>query len=410
MIPFQRDDRGQIAVLAAIVLIGLLFMVALVVDTSFLFTTRRGAQGAADAAALAGATSRSLGGSVPDALAAARVAATRNGFTDTVAGASVTVNIPPVAGSHAGDANYIEAIVGQSVDSVLVPPWGPTSVSARAVAASSSGLRLGILTKGDVDHALSTTGGSTITVNGGNIYVDSSSAKAIGTGSGCISASGTINVVGGAEVGCYSPTPITNAPGLSDPLSGYARPPCPADTSGCTTNLRACKDCEGTVVPGVYTKFSVRSGSTVTMQPGIYIFLGDGLTINGGATLLGTGVLLFNTTSDYPAAGGSCKDINFEGGSLFTLSGPTSGRYKGLLLYQDAACTQDVKISGGGSGTVTTGTLYAPTAEVRLTGRSAVTIDSAIISKSLRVAGGGAFSLNVILSDQAFFNQVNLVD
>lgn len=410
MIPFQRDDRGQIAVLAAIVLTGVLFMVALVVNTSFLFTTRRAAQGAADAAALAGAVSLNLGGSMPDALAAARVAATRNGFTDTVAGVSVTVNIPPLAGSHAGDAKYIEAIVGQSVDSVLVPPWGSTTVSARAVAVYSSGLRLGLLTSGDGDRVLSTTGGSTIAVTGANIYIDSSSARALSSGSGCISASGTINVVGGAEVGCYSPAPTTNAPPLTDPLSGYPTPPCPAGTSGCTTNLLACDNCAGTVVPGVYTSFTVRSGSTVTMQPGNYIFKDSGLTVNGGATLLGTGVLLFNTTAGYPAAGGDCNAINFAGNSIFTLSGPTSGQYKGLLIYQDPACTLDVLISGGGSGTVTTGTIYAPTAQVRLTGGSTVAMDSAIISQTIRVTGGGTFSLNIVGSHQAFFSEVNLVD
>ncbi len=92
-------DGGQAIVMIAIVFMALMFAVGLAIDAGQLFAAKRTQQEAADAGAFAGAIVLYQGGTVLEATAAAIADATKNGFTDGVNGATVTVNGSNVASS-----------------------------------------------------------------------------------------------------------------------------------------------------------------------------------------------------------------------------------------------------------------------------------------------------------------------
>ena len=78
----KRRPPGQTFLLVSIALVVVLGMAALAVDVGDLWTTRRLMQSAADAGAVAGADEIALGGSSTAITAAAKDAASHNGFAD----------------------------------------------------------------------------------------------------------------------------------------------------------------------------------------------------------------------------------------------------------------------------------------------------------------------------------------
>ena len=90
-----RNERGQIAVLAALLLTVFLGFVGLIVDAGSFYGARRQAQTAGDKAALAAAYELTYGGTVAAATTAALENAAANGFDNNGSSNSVTVNIPP---------------------------------------------------------------------------------------------------------------------------------------------------------------------------------------------------------------------------------------------------------------------------------------------------------------------------
>src|SRR6185437_17046795 len=98
----RRIRRGTVAVLTALCLVAVMGFAALAIDAGLLHNDRRSAQAAADAAAMAGASSlfanyRTNQGADPTGSAAAKAlaAAAANGFNNDGTTNTVVVNIPP---------------------------------------------------------------------------------------------------------------------------------------------------------------------------------------------------------------------------------------------------------------------------------------------------------------------------
>jgi hypothetical protein len=96
--PPGRAERGQIIVIFALALVAIIGTVGLVIDGGGAFAQRRDEQKVADVASIAGANAymNTNGGVTPRtnaAIAGARAAATRNGYTDGVSGATVGVTV-----------------------------------------------------------------------------------------------------------------------------------------------------------------------------------------------------------------------------------------------------------------------------------------------------------------------------
>jgi hypothetical protein len=338
----QAIRPGKVLVLFVILLTALLGMLGLVIDAGLMTASHRRTQNAADSAALAAATELLRGSSVASAQAkAASFAQTYNGLSD----ATVTTNIPPQSGPHAGDPRFVEVVVTRPYSAMFVQLVGASpsqQVAARAVAGFepvSSGEGAIVLDPG-AQPGIRIAGGAQVKVKGsivinsrasgldqygGTVTTDltSSPAPALVVGNNTISPPSAapilaraVEVVGGvdnpANIKNYddpvnNPSPLytrmtigpdplrtlpvpdaSNAAGITD----WTRKPTITVSSGDTITLN----------PGVYENITV-NGGTLTLNSGVYIIsptkANQGITINGGTVDGTAGVMFYLTGSNY---------------------------------------------------------------------------------------------------------------
>jgi Flp pilus assembly protein TadG len=164
----RQNRRGTILVITALVLIALVGLMGLVIDAGQLMTANRVAQNAADAAATGAAMDMLTGKSNSTASATATTFVQQyNGL----ANATVVVNIPPASGAHAGNSQYAEAIVTNSVPVWFIQILGVGSqqtVMARAVAGwEGAGFGAGVLVLDtNTRPGLTLNGNAELAVNG----------------------------------------------------------------------------------------------------------------------------------------------------------------------------------------------------------------------------------------------------
>src|SRR6266853_813713 len=96
----RRDRRGVILIIVAGMMFVLLAFVGLAFDVGYLQWSRRRAQTAADAAAVAAAWAVLKGDTVTTS---GQNGSADNGFTDSTNGVTVTINKPPSTGSYTTD-------------------------------------------------------------------------------------------------------------------------------------------------------------------------------------------------------------------------------------------------------------------------------------------------------------------
>src|SRR5262245_30925881 len=151
----RQPRRGAVAILVALLLTGLVGVLAIALEGGLMADNRRRAQAAADAAALAAATTlfenypaiEANSFQIPSnvkssAEAAALASAATNGFNNDVTNSTVTVNIPPTSGpftqqlSQRGDPVHAEVIVTYYQPRYFSRLWGSSStpITTRAVA------------------------------------------------------------------------------------------------------------------------------------------------------------------------------------------------------------------------------------------------------------------------------------
>jgi Flp pilus assembly protein TadG len=322
--------RGKILALFAILLPVLCGMIGLVIDTGLMMAAHRDVQNAADSAAMAAALRLMRG----DTAATATTEATTfvqqyNGL----AGATVTTNIGPSHGPHAGNANYAEVIVTYQVTTLFMGALGvnQSTVSARAVAGFEPvGSGEGVMALDPrAIPGISVGGNGTLKVNGS--VVVNSWGKGVdqygqtvdwGFGQYATTVNGShatfqaqyLQVHGGVDsasnyqnITTGGPNPVyAGAAIAADPLANLPVPT-QSNVSGITNwtrqaPVKATNGSNLTLQPGVYEDIQISNGATVTFKPGVYILSpknsGEGLSVTGG-TVTGNGVMFYLTGSDY---------------------------------------------------------------------------------------------------------------
>lgn len=373
-----RDDRGQAIVLVAITILGMVMAVGLAIDSGQLYGRRVSAQEAADSAAFAGATVLYQKGcpwitctstEVSVATSAATSDATLNGYATNVptSNTTVTVTSPPSSGSFSGNTLCVQVAISTPVKTTLVPQTEAfTTVKATGTAcaaAFNAGYAMMSTDSNCDSKALIEQSNGSLAISGGNLQINSCSTSAgYAQGSIKIDAGYGAYIVGGASPWpSVSPgTTTTNTDSVqADPFAGTPGPP----ITGLTD-----QSCTGPALsPGIY-QCMVNNG-TYTMTPGYYIFEGHnhGISFSGGSALTGTGVLIYLTQDSL----GDCATFSMSGQSTVDLTAPTSGPYKGLLIYQDPRCTGTIEIGGNSSVGSLSGSIYAPTGTVAANGNPA---------------------------------------
>jgi hypothetical protein len=404
---FGKDsDGGQMIVMVALTFLTLLFFVGLGIDVGQLYSSKRQEQEAADAAAFAGAVVFYQNGTAAEARAAAIADATLNGFTDGVNGVTVTVNSPPTSGLYNADPKHVEVIIVRQVRTSMVPAQSILNpVTARGVAGAESfnnGYAIMSLDSSCTAGAITVSSNENIHVSGGGIVVNSCSASAVsGFSSGqdfTVASPYALNVVGGTTGNTFPGGVAVNtgAAVVADPFAGYPKP----STAGLPVNPAT--GYGGTSFQGVYT--GTLSGTALC--GGIYILKGGGMAgditqdtnvlhIDPNTGLPCSGLsFIFNTMSNYPAAGGTCSQIGQNGNHPITLRPLSSGPYKNMQIYQDAACAVDLQI-GGNQTLDAGGTIYIPSATIHMNGNPATIVGGQLIAKRLDIQNG---NLNIAFS------------
>lgn len=217
---------------------------------------------------------------------------------------------------------------------------------------------------------------------------------------------------------------------IGDPLANVPRPrlanflnaTCPdgsastaTSTSACKLTKTACPTVDAGVnvchlTPGVYYGgFDVGSKVKVQLEPGMYILAGGGIklssvdsSIESVTNVAGTEPRITIFSTDGPSCASrpiQCQSsIKFNASQSFrakatnttscqqilSAGGPNTCPWRGILLWQDgegSAPSSPVEL-GGQANTVLAGTIYAPKAEVKITGGSATTGCTGVTTQS----------------------------
>jgi hypothetical protein len=332
-------------------MVTILLIAALVYDVGQNLLDRRTQQDGADAAALAGARFMALPAcklgndeaSCPEAVAAAIDVAARNGYTNGVAGRTVTVNIPPTTESQfPGFPGHIQVVLGSTRGSFFAGVIGAATQNVSTLAVASNiedfSLPFALLALNETNcNAGHITGNGIININA-DIQVNSSCASSgaltvggagatVNAASATCSASGTIQVNSGS-LNCATQSqyvdpqffPVIGAPAVQptpgnveitgtgsntvpNGCPGSVNPSTQTSPTGC--KLQYNQDKEIRLKPGTYWGgLELReqgSGTNVRvyMEPGIYYFAGGGFNVVGDIVVrsVEVGGTTFDTTS-----------------------------------------------------------------------------------------------------------------
>jgi Flp pilus assembly protein TadG len=404
-----RTESGAVAILVAVLSTALFAGAALVVDLGFARDTSRQAQVAADAASLAAGNVLYGDGNVPkfaEAVAAAKRFAADNfdvteadwaGCTDGAALRHRPSTTPCISfqssASPSRDVSKPDTVrVRIPVREVRTSFGVVAGVSSIPVASDAeAALELDIqptcvlCVLGAGPHDLQT---GQIEVTGGDIHFNGS----ISFNSDVGSITGSTHVEGTASAtGTYSPAPpVTGQPAVTDPLAFLPMP----DWTTVTAKSSTANPCvEG---PGRYGSHAF--STSCTLPPGLYVIAGSSAVWNtsGTTAVTGVGVTLYFTcgTAAVPTACSPTIDdgstLDMSGASSLALSAPTDGPLEGLAVVLDRNNDRTLRLVGSG-GPAIIGTVYAPSAKLRVSGNACLgSFESMIVVETIELTGSPA--------------------
>lgn len=458
--PSRKNERGQILALAVLLLMAMLFMAALVFDGAQLLVNRRVLQNAADTGAVAGANliqnANGCGSSVQSvASGAAERHAVDRGM---LSGAPTVTAICPsgyennavrvtIGGSSPSIFGSVLRLAMSSAEAAAWSAGIPVQATATAMHGPAPGNKFSVVQLNPYNATWQSglrgcpsilfSGSAAVTFEGS---VHANSACPAGSG-GALATNGgptvtfrgdaRASVSGGYASTGITPYPLTGQPKLRDPLRNLpainpAALPLRSSTTYTVNGTTAVLE-PGRYVGGIRLK----STAQVYLLPGIYAIEG-GIDVGSQAALMSIpasrSTLVPPTTtdtwaSDCPAsscgvllynynASRSQDQITVGGGATLLLrpynwlidgTGQNIEEYNNLLIWQDASpiptssyIQPQVNINGGGTINIS-GTLYAPSAKVYLTGGSggsggnAVDLTLQFISWDLQIQGNSSF-------------------
>ncbi|HEY7936169.1 MAG TPA: pilus assembly protein TadG-related protein [Candidatus Limnocylindrales bacterium] len=399
----------------------------------------------------------------PAAVNAAVALAASQGYIDGQANVHVAIKIPPGSETeYAGIADTVEVNISAARPSYFSGIFGVTTHNsgAIAVAQNSSGYTLpySLLALDPTSCAtnkINGTGGVTL---GGTIHVDSNcpGQALLLSGQGVLTAPecdvvGGVQTSGGATDNCASqPSGVTV---FGDPLRELSAPPlpgapaavvkiaggsksipagCPGSSAPATaTNPATCSfsaSYSGYVFrlfPGFYPGGLSFTAGTFYLEPGVYWLGGGGysqsgsgatvLSVASGGSTLGGGVLIYLGQDPDPTIQAACATSPggpgcFAGWSMsgtaanLELIGIESGPYENMVIFVDRAfANASVTLNGASTSFSITGTIYAPTALIKINGNGATSFSAQIIADDIQANGNGG-ALNIPYSSGSFFH------
>jgi hypothetical protein len=400
---FFSTQRGQALIIISLAAIGLFAIVGLAVDGSAKFSDRRHAQNAADSAAYAGALARVSNDAQWKLVALDR--ALGNGYNNNLLNNTVTVyscnETGANCGPYAGRADVIKVAVTSDVKTYFARVIGVLQMhnTVQALALAKQGYT-GAPFSGNAIASLALSGngfdahGTPVwNITGGGVFVNSTSASAATCGGNAGVISPSVTAVGGTNLSCHTVTVGTTTTGATQ-----------LDYSDYSSIFPRRPTCNGvaTKVSGQWRPQSGADGSQVVWNgdmdfaPGLYCVTNSPGNFHGNIT--GTGVTFYITRSNF--------SLRLNGGGTVSASAPTSGEYKGILLYlapqvsgETLLNTQALDLRGNGSANIV-GTIIAPSATVTMFGNSGTgAYNSQIIGYNVDTGGTADITINYNQND-----------
>jgi hypothetical protein len=342
-------------------------------------------------------------------------------------------------------------------------------ITARAVARGDwTPYHSGVLLLNSTGPDLQDVGNGTLTINGGDFIIDSNSSTAlfntgnatvvVNNGGVDITGNDTTAVSGAGTIGsgaaiqtpngsssvyinqhptpdplAYLPQPGSNSPGIPDIPGKAPQPKFVTLPSGqaawiCWPGAYNTNTGNDTFLPpdtnGSVIVFMQANNALQGSTSGIYYFANGGFKYNNASLVTDTNLLITNPAGtswngplDYQGSTGgmmfymgpnATTGLNLQGnpGSLVYLLPLTNpSPYSGMIYWQDPANTSTVQIAGNGSFTIT-GTFYAPTALIKVTGNGGTytgslgqqiagsQIGSQYVSADMKMGGNGNVIVN----------------
>ena len=346
-----HDERGQMVVISAFVIVALLAFLGMVIDVGFLYAEHRQAQNAADQAAKAAAYEISYGGSTAAAVQAALGNAHDNGYNNDGVNNTVTVNIPPLSGSYAGNADYVEVIVTEQpttffIHVVLGDSGGVAARGVAGLTATSGGVYALFANNGACGGQSGLEVSGSTNVFNGAVH-SNSEVKVNGSDNifnGLVTHTCSLDV--GGQNNTFSPPPSS---AVSQPLPvnySYGDFPCmmtftqPTDLNSVPEAWVDSDSNSGQLLPGVYcsTKKLSLSGSDVTGS--VTLVSQDEVNVSGSnfnLTPFWNDVLLFSDDSfpkgiDISGSGGNWEGIVLAPNGLAKIAGSSNFAYSGAVI------------------------------------------------------------------------------
>lgn len=369
--PLLHDRRGSLASMTALLMPVLIGAAGLASDTMQWTLVRRTLQRQADSAALAGAYALTQNRDVTSTV----TADLDKNSNFTLAAAPVIEN-GPASGPFAGDGNVVRVAI--EADARL-PFTGlflgrATTISVEATAGLQQDGEFCILALDETSSLAITNSGNTTVDAACGMHANSSGEPAI-TGQGSadiiaspVSAVGNVDNQSGAFRAGTAFQPYSVA--QRDP---FADLPIPAISSA-PNNGDVRPNQVRNLTPGRYRGMDIKG--TATLAPGIYYVDGNGngnqtagVQISSSAVVNGTGVTIVLTSST-PGDPSSIAGLKINGGATIKLTAPTTGDYKGVLIYQDRRATLlgDTVHLNGNSASKLQGAVYVPRNAILMNG------------------------------------------
>jgi hypothetical protein len=370
----KKYESGQALVLIVFAIMGLLSFTALTVDGGLAYSDRRSAQNAADSAAIAAALASSKGQNIANA--ALRLAASNSYNNDGIRNIVDVTITPSATGVCPQTGKIIKVDITSNAPTTFAKILGISQVTNRVTASSQacgvsgaagSPLYAGsavyatkTATCGSGDAALSTSGSSQVQMWGGGFGSSSTDGDCVDFSGGNVQLKKAESGTACADIYMASASGtgqdfshVYGQDGCGQPHYNVAFPAPPANLNiTCAGNATKTGS---TLSPGNYTGTFPPSGVT-TLQSGTYCVNGD-FDMNGGDNLHGDGVMIVLNT------GG----IKWNGNMTLDLTGPTSGSYKGLVIYMPPTNSSQIKLNGT-SGVELSGTMLAQNAPCDFSG------------------------------------------
>ena len=241
-----------------------------------------------------------------------------------------------------------------------------TTTTSTAIVTDDIGL---LLLDPSANPSLSVDRNSSVTVTGAGAAVVNSNAlrAAYLTDRGSVTAA-DIDVTGGAQTKdrAQFSGPVDHETPTVDPLGLTL----PAPSGPVFGAVYYSGNDPLTLQPGTYLGgIHISGAGPVTLAPGVYYLQGGGFSVSDVGSVSGDGVTLISapddTTDDW---------IRITGFASVNLTAPSSGPFRGVVLFQDPNSSLPIRIADQATVTLT-GVVYVPDALVRIVDNANVTIN-----------------------------------